>query len=108
MAIKIDKIAIQMRIRSKLQITLDDLLGEQLYKHCFITGEDAWNYRYSYCSISQFEDENIYCGRVRVKAKKKYSKILKDSEFLYSFHARMKGRYDIDIKFHHTKENVAE
>ena len=45
MIAKVDKAAVQMRIRREVGLILDKLLGEELYRHCFISGDDAWTFR---------------------------------------------------------------
>jgi len=61
---KIDKATIQMKIRHELGFVLDEFLNEQLYRQCFVSGDEAWTVRYSYESPAAFCDETIYSGHV--------------------------------------------
>jgi hypothetical protein len=95
--LRIDKSAIQRKIRTDLQVILDGFLSEDLYRISFIEGIDVWNFGYKYHSIAEFKDEVIYCGEVCIKVKKKYSECVKEKEFRYTFQSRMKSRYDIEL-----------
>lgn len=99
---KIDKATVQMKIRHELGIVLDEFLNEQLYRHCFVSGDDAWTVRYSYESPAAFCDETIYSGRVVAKAKKKYAHLIEKKEHRFAFCVRVRGRYDMDVVLNRT------
>ena len=97
MAEKVDKSIVQMKIRREVSFILDELLGEDLYRHCFITGDDAWTLKYNYAPMATFPDETICSGHVQAKAKKKYARLVKTREHRFAFCVRVRGRHDMDV-----------
>lgn len=104
MTAKVDKAAVQMKIRRETGFILDELLGEELYRHCFISGDDAWTFRYSYAPTAVFPDETIFSGHVMAKAKKKYARLIQDQKHRFAFCVRVRGRYDMDVVLNRTDE----
>jgi len=101
---KVEKAAVQSKIRHEVGIILDELLGEQLYRHCFVSGDEAWTLRYRYDSIANFPDETIYPGHVLAKAKKKYARFIEEKEHRFAFCVRVRGRYDMDVVLNRVDE----
>ena len=97
MAIKSDKSIVQMKIRSEVGRILDEYLDEELYRHCYISGDEAWTFKYNYASIAEFHDEIIYSGHVVAKVKKKYAEFVPEKEHQYSFCVRVRGKYELDV-----------
>lgn len=97
MAITIDKATVQAKIRSTVSARLDNLLGEALQKRCFLSGEEAWTFRYSHLPAAAFPDETIYSGQVVVKAKKKYQGLVEKPIHHFTFSVRARGRFDMDV-----------
>lgn len=95
----IDKAGVQMKIRRELGFILNELLDEQLYRHCFVSGDEAWTLRYSYYSVAGFPDETVYSGHVLAKAKKKYARFIEAKQHRFAFCVRVRGRYldDMDV-----------
>jgi len=104
MAEKVDKTIVQMKIRGEVTFILDELLGEDLYRHCFITGDDAWTFRYNYVSTATFPDETIYSGHVSAKTKRKYAHLIDAREHRFAFCARARGRYDVEVRLERDDE----
>ncbi|OGV84025.1 MAG: hypothetical protein A3K19_04665 [Lentisphaerae bacterium RIFOXYB12_FULL_65_16] len=104
MAEKVDKSIVQMNIRREVGYTLDKLLGEDLYRHCFITGDDAWSFRYNYAPTATFPDETVYSGHVVAKGKKKYARFVQEKEHRFAFCVRVRGRYDMDVQLNRIGE----
>ena len=101
---KVDKAAVQGKIRHEAGFILDGLIGEELYRHCFISGDEAWTFRYSYVPTATFPDETIYSGYVLAKAKKKYARFIQEPEHRFAFCVRVRGRYDMDVVLNRTDE----
>ena len=97
MADKVDKAVVQMTVRREANFILDELLTEELYRHCFIAGDDAWTFRYNYAPTATFPDETIYSGHVLAKAKKKYARFIEAQEHRFAFCVRVRDRYDINV-----------
>ena len=91
-----------MASRRELGFILDEFLGEQLYRHCFVSGDEAWTIRYSYDSIADSHDETICSGHVVAKAKKKYTRLIEEKEHRFAFCVRVRGRYDMDVVLNRT------
>ncbi len=104
MTVKVDKTTVQMKIRSEAGIILDQLLGEELYRHCFISGDDAWTFSYTYVPTAVFPDEIIFSGYVLAKAKKKYSSLIPKFKHRFAFCVRVRGKYDMDVVLNQTDE----
>ncbi len=94
---KVDKTAVQMYIRREVDFLLEKLLGEDLHRHCFLAGDDAWTFRYHYAPTAAFPDETIWSGHVLAKAKKKYANLIEAKEHRFAFCVRVRGRYDMDV-----------
>lgn len=103
---KMYKDFVQMKIRSKVGAVLDELLSEQLYRHCFVSGDEAWTLRYNYAPTASFPDEAIYSGYVLAKAKKKYARFIEEEqqEHRFAFCVRVRGKYDMDVVLNRTTE----
>lgn len=101
---KVYKDLVQMNIRHEVGVVLDELLGEQIYRHCFISGDEAWTLRYSYAPTASFPDEAIYSGYVLAKAKKKYTRFIEEQEHRFAFCVRVRGKYDMDVVLNPTNE----
>ena len=97
MTAKIEKTDVQKRVRRELGFVLVEFLGEELYRHCYVSGDEAWTVRYSFDSIADFRDETIYSGHVVAKAKKKYARLIEEREHRFTFCVRVRGRYDMDV-----------
>jgi len=104
MTVKVDKALVQMNIRHEVGVILDVLLGEQLYRHCFVSGDEAWTLRYSYAPMASFHDETIYSGYVLAKTKKKYARFIEEREHQFAFCVRVRGKYDMDVILNRTNE----
>jgi len=64
MTVKVDKTIVQMKIRSEAGSILDQMLGEELYRQSFISGDDAWTFRYTYAPTPALDIYpcNRFCG----------------------------------------------
>lgn len=105
MIAKVDKAVVQMKIRRELGFILDELLGEELYRHCFISGDDAWTFKYSYARTAVLPDETILSGHVTARAKKKYARLTREQKHRFAFCVRVRGRYDSDVVLNRTNED---
>ena len=94
----VDKAIVQGNIRREVDFLLEALLGEDLHRHCFLTGDDAWTFKYHYAPTATFPDETIWSGHVLAKAKKKYAKFIEAGEHRFAFCVRVRGRYDVDVR----------
>ena len=94
-----------MHIRSEVGRILDEHLDEELYRHCYISGDEAWTFKYNYASIAEFDDETIYSGHVVAKVKKKYAEFVAEKEHQFSFCARVRGKYELDVVLKRSNEN---
>ena len=95
---------VQMNLRREVEAVLDRMLNEPLYRHCFVTGDEAWTFRYHYDSVAEFPDETIYTGHVSAKAKKKYAAFINEREHRFSCCVRIRGRYDADVALNRIDE----
>ena len=93
----VDKTIVQMNIRREVDFLLEKLLNADLYRHCFLTGDDAWTFRYHYAPTATFPDETIWSGYLLAKVKKKYAKFIEAGEHRIAFCVRVRGRYDMDV-----------
>ncbi len=96
---KLEKATVQAKIRHEVESILDELLGEDLYRHCFLSSDEAWTLRYNYHSVVSFPDETIYTGHVLAKAKKKYARFIEAKQHRFAFCVRVRGKYldDMDL-----------
>jgi len=97
MKIKLEKQIVQLHVRHKIEGELEDCLPEAIFAHCYISEDDAWNFKYKYNSIIEFTDEIVCIGSVVAKAKKKFDKLIKEKEHNYTFGVRIKGKYDFEV-----------
>ena len=104
MAEKLDKAVVQMKIRREAGFISDDLLDEELYRHCFIADDDAWTFRYGYAPTATSGDETIHSGHVLAKANKNGARFIEDREHRSAFWVRVRGRHDMDVVLNRTDE----
>ena len=98
MKLKFDKSAVQAHICHKAGMILEKFLSEDLYRNSFVFGVEVWTYRYDYHSKVESDNEIICYGQLKVRAKKKYRKFIKEPEHDFLFQARILGKYDIEIQ----------
>jgi len=108
MAVKIDKAIVQAKIRREVGYILEQSLDEQLYRHCFVSGDEAWTLRYSYHSVAAFPDETICSGHVVAKAKRKYARFIDAKQHRFAFCVRVRGKYIDDMDAVLTRDNEKE
>ncbi|MCD4652918.1 hypothetical protein K8T06_03180, partial [bacterium] len=61
--------------------------------------------RYTYSIIAEFSDEVVHCGRVTVKAKKKFKEMIEKNQHEYAFVVRVRSKYDVDVVLQHIEND---